>query len=294
MIRIEPATPASLPAILAMLPHTADHHAMHFAAMANDEIVGAAALQWQGLHSPPGFGFTLFVRPAWRCWGIGRAIIAAMATAASGETAGLWSAARHVDGSPAAAFLTRLGFAPAQRDLHFRMDGQRFLDHVDDIIARLRRLGRVPAAAATLRLRDAPFDQLAMLLANNFRQQPATIAARLALALHDPLAAGLDPDVSTVTLEAGTVVGALLVRMADDVGQIDCNVVAAHRRRSWVNALQLAETTRRGLAVASRIGFHSDSRMHDSINLATRSGGTLLFSEARYWRAMDDQAAVAA
>lgn len=285
MIRIEPGTAASLPAILAMLPQSASHRTCHWGGFADEQIVAAGSLHWQGQFDPAGFTARVFVRPAWRRRGIGRQLLAVIAAAAEGETDGLWSAEHHADDTDAAAFLAALGFAPAQRDLHFQMSGLGFVTHMDAIVDRLRRAGRIPDDVATPTLRDAPLAATAQLVADEFRQPPARVLRQLELARHDPVAARLNPDVSTVVIEQGQVVGVLLAAIDGDVGRIDCNVVAPHRRRSWVNVVQLQVTTRRGLAFATHIAFHCDAQLRDSVNLATRAGGQLMFSAARYWRA---------
>jgi len=285
MVTIAPACKATLPSILALLPGAVDHRASHWAALADGEVVGAASCLWLGVHNPPGFAGQLFVRPAWRRRGIGRALVDAMATAATGETDGLWSLDRHADDSDAAAFLAHVGFAPAQRDLHFRMSMSGFLAHMDAIVTRLRKAGRIPANATTPTLREAPLDHTAMLVADQFRQPPARVRQRLELALVDPATANLDPDVSTVVIENGRVVGTLLTAIVDDAAHIDCNIVAQDRRRSWVNALQLHTATSRALSRAAHIDFHCDEAVRDSVNLARRAGGILQFSAARYGRA---------
>lgn len=294
MFAIAPANRATLPACLALLPATADPRAEHWAACSDGEVVGAAALSWVGMHDPPGFGATLFVREAWRRRGVGRALIDAIAAAATGETIGLWSAERYRDDAPAAAFLARCGFGVGQRDVHFRMLIGSFFVHMEAIVTRLQRAGRVPEAMTTPTLRDAPLDRTAMLVAASFGQSPAMVAARLRLALADPAAARLNPDVSTVVLEGDTVVGALLVETLGDIAQIDCNVVTPRRRRSCVNALQLFEATRRAAPLVTWIGFHCDDKLTDTMNLAARGGGEVQYSEARYWRALPVQATSAA
>lgn len=293
MLMIAPADAATLPACLALLPATADPGAQHWAALIDGEIAGAGAMQWRGQNTPPGFGVTVFVRDGARRRGVGRALLAAMAAAADGETDGLWSADRYRDDAPAAAFLARCGFVAGQRDVHARMPMQGFLTHIEAIVARLEKARRIPAGVAMPTLRDAPLERIAMLVATGIGQQPAQILARLQLSLVDPAAANLDPDVSTMIVEDGTVVGVLLVAMTGDIASIDCNVVVPRRRRSYVNALQLCVASRRAAPRATWIDYYSDSRVADTMNVAARGGGDIRFSEARYWRGLDGQAASA-
>jgi GNAT superfamily N-acetyltransferase len=290
---IVPADATTLPACLALLPATADPGAQHWAALIDGEIVGAGAMQWRGQNTPPGFGVTVFVRTAARRRGVGRALLAAMAAAAEGETDGLWSADRYRDDAPAAAFLAQCGFVAGQRDVHSRMPMQGFLTHMEGVMARLEKARRVPVGMTTPTLRDAPLESTAMLVAAGFGQQPAQVLARLQRALVDPTAVHLNPDVSTVILEDGAVVGVLLVAIVGASAVIDCNVVAPHRRRSCVNALQLCVASRRAVPLAAWIDYHSDSAVTDTMNLAARGGGEVRFSEARYWRGLDGQAASA-
>ncbi|WP_353200318.1 GNAT family N-acetyltransferase [Sandarakinorhabdus sp.] len=294
MLMIAPADAATLPACLALLPATADPGAQHWAALIDGEIAGAGAMQWRGQNTPPGFGVTVFVRDGARRRGVGRALLAAMAAAADGETDGLWSADRYRDDAPAAAFLVRCGFVAGQRDVHSRIPLQGMQTQIEAIVARLEKTRRIPTGVATPTLRDAPLERTAMLIAAGFGQQPAQVLARLQRSLVDPFAVRLNPDVSTVIVEDGAVVGVLLAATTGDTASIDCNIVAPHRRRSYVNALQLYVASRRAAPLVTWIDYYSDSRVADTMNVAARGGGDIRFSEARYWRGLDGQAATAA
>ncbi len=294
MIRIEIADSITLPACLALLRVSADPRCRHWVARVAGEVVGAGALRWQtlaqapmpGPPSPHGFAASVLVREEWRRRGIGRLLLDAMAEAAIDESDGLWSSDRHSDNSPAAQFLVQCGFTGRQRDLHFQMSLPGCLHHLEPIVTRLRSSGRVPANAAVVRLREAPLMQTAMLVASNFGQRHQDVAARLQLALANPVASRIDADRSVVITEDDTVVGAVLLDIIGPTLQVDCILVAPHRRHSYVIALQLYSAAQRCVAIADRIAFHCDDRQFHTVNLAARGGADLVRSEARYWRPM--------
>jgi len=78
----------------------------------------------------------------------------------------------------------------------------------------------------------------------------------------------------------------VLASIAGPVAMVDCNIVAPSHRRSWANALQLHVATSRARPRAAWIEFRCDEAVRDSVNMAMRTGGTLLTSAARYWRAV--------
>lgn len=287
MLNIGPAPADGQAACLALLPEVRAMPAELIAANRDDELVGAAAVIWESWSDPAGFPIAVHVIPPARRNGIGRALVQAACALVDGETDGLWGINKIDEVGAAADFLRACGFAPLKRTLHFEMEGQAFYDHASRIVERLRRHGRIPADAHAIALRDARLDDVAWLVSREFPSGPIQLLTRMRQSLALPRDDGIDMERSTVIMEGEQMVGALLYRWNGGHPAIEVNVVAPHRRNTYVNALQLQVATGRGLeGGASSFRFDTEVATRDSMNLARRGDGRLIATEALFYRAV--------
>jgi hypothetical protein len=213
------------------------------------------------------------VVPPWRRRGIGRALVEAVATEASGETARLRSWGLVPEDSVAHAFLKAAGFAVARRFLGFETDGRQFADAIIPLRQRIERKGKIPVELQIVALRDAPLEQVIRLAATELSIVRGGLAARLAA--QD--VSGLSTDLSTVLMLRGAVGGAILVSRDGDTARVEVNVVAPEQRQGWANVVLLEETVRRGLnGGIKRFRFFSDEKTRDTVNLGKRAAATVI------------------
>ena len=282
-IEVVPASPAEQPACLALLPEMRGLSCEWLIARRNGAIAGAAGLSWSSWNRPAGFPLWLHVIPCERRQGVGRSLVAAAVELAAGETGGLWSLKAVEQDSEAAAFLAACGFAIAHRSFTFRMDMVRFDAHMQRIVERLRRHGRIPAELRVVSLREAPLRDVAWMVSAAFASGPAQLLAALRRGLGQAENNGVDPDRSVVVMADDTVAGALLYRFNGGHCLIEANAVAPAWRNGCVNALQLAAATRNALtAGASSFQYDCDEDVIDSINLARRNGGERIATKALF------------
>ena len=287
MIHIARTTEDEQAACLALLPEVWNVPVELIAARRDGVLIGAAGLLWESWADPAGFPIAVHVIPEARRQGVGRALVDTALALVDGESDGLWTLGNVAEESEAADFLRGCGFAPQKRITHFEMQGQSFHDHVERIVARLRRNGHIPADARTVALRDAPLDDVARLVAGEFSGGPARLLSRMRRGLAVGDGSGIDFDRSTVVMEGAQVAGALLYHWNDGDPVIEANVVAPAWRNSYVNALQLQVATKHGLdGGATSFRFDSDETVRDSMNLARRGGARPIKTEARFYRAM--------
>ena len=251
-----------------------DHAPELLVALAPDStMIGAAAVGWVATGDAAAFPIAVQVVPPWRRRGVGRALIDAAAASVRGEATGLqpWNAL--ADDSEAVGFFLACGFAVHHRVLHFVGDAAA----VEALLARhrawLTERGRIPRNARLVGLQDAPFRELAQLLAREFHNSPAQVLARL----HGEAAPPFDAARSVVLLLDGAVVGAQIWTIGDDgVPQVEVNVVNPTLRHGWANVLLTHEGVRAGVAMGTReFRFFCHERVIDTVNIARRSGAKL-------------------
>ncbi len=286
------AGPGEAALCLALLPEAARPRVELLAAWQGrgDErqLVGAAAIDWQSWTDRPGFPLLVHVVPAARRRGIGQALVAAAAVLAQGETDGLWAWAGHPEASEAAAFARACGAGPGQRLLRFRMAGAGFTAQLARLVAALGARGHVPPGMRVVPLREAPLDEVAVLVAREFRNPPMVTLARLQRGLASGGIGDVDYDKSVATLDdtpAGQVLaGALLYRWAGGHPVVEANVVAPAYRHGPVNVLQLHAAFVNGIAAgAEACDFHCDEQVTDTVRIARRGGAVQTGVETRYY-----------
>lgn len=234
--------------------------------MDEGSVAAVGAMAWIG----GGFPTQLHVVPRFRGQGLGRAMLAALAARAMGETPALRTAAPIEDGTPADGFLRRCGFTETQRLHVFACDPARLRAAMATLLARLR--PRIPPGITLVAPPQAPADAIAALLARSFAIGHEDIAARLAG--EGPHA--WDPGLSRVLLVAGTVAGTILARRAGPAMEVDFNIVAPEwRGGGWANLLLVEAVLRNGHAAGlSQLRFLAEPHTRDTVNLARRAGAT--------------------
>lgn len=275
---IDVAHTCSLPACFAMLPSLATPEALIFTARDEDgRLAGAGGLNWKSWNDPPGFPAWIYVLPDCRRRGIGRALAERLKKAVVDETmTALWSIEPLEAGSAAAQFASGCGLEAARTQLFFDVDAVVFLQMIEEIVARLKRRGRIPANAALTDIDAVPPAEIARLVSAGLRTSPPRIYEMLHRARNtDPAKAPIDRDRSFALVYDGALAGVLLSRRQRDGlnSSIVCNVVDPQWRAGWANALLLQATTRRGVADGcQRFKFDCGDDVRDTIGLARRSG----------------------
>lgn len=261
-----------LPVVLATRPRP-----LVFAAACDTppRVLGAAALA-------PGAAaarFAVRVAGPYRRAGVGRDLVEAIVREARGlgVTALLpWIPVG--EGSGEARFLERLGFAVANRLLHFEARGALLVPLLRALRDRLVAAGRVPAGARLVALREAPRDRVLALC----RRFLPVLPGPLAEALEGRGAAACSED-SVVLLVEDEVRGALLYRIEEDVLRVDGRVVHPSLRGTWANTLLMAACAEHALATgASRLRFSARNDMVDTMKLARRCRAVPISEELLY------------
>lgn len=242
--------------------------------------VGAAAIDWVNREPEARLAAHVHVMPAFRRQGIGRRIVDHVMPMVSTETDALRSFGALAEGSEGALFAQACGFEVMRRALHFCMEGAPLIANLDGLLQRLQARGRVPASLRVIPAREAPRDDLALLLADALGTHQPRVADLLAAATD-----AVDPDKSVAVMDGDVLAGALVYRWNDGEPVIEANAVAPAYRAGPVNLLQLLAATRNGLAGgATAFSYVCDERVTDSVNLARRGGGTLVKSEVELVR----------
>ncbi len=243
-----------------------------------DLLVGAAAVAWRPVAEPPGFPVSVHVLEPLRRRGIGSALVEAIARACAGDARRLQSAMSFEDNSPVIPFLRATGFSASRRMLEYQADVVTFYAAVKDLRDRLAR--KIPDSFRIVSLSQAPADEVALLVAQNFREASGAALAGVARGL-----GGQDPDKSVILLDGNTVRGALLYSWNDGDPIIDARIVSPEVRGSAANLLMLETATRNGLeAGAKRFRFGCTDDNRDTIKLAARAGATLLSTKSIFTR----------
>jgi len=287
---VAPATEEALPACFALLPMLADPDTIVLAARdSKGELAGAAGLMWRSWNDPPGFPLWIHVLPDRRRRGVGRTLLAEIVRQSAGGLDRLWAAQPIAEESEAAAFASACGFTAERRQLFFEADARTFLTQIARTVDLLRRRGRVPEAAELMRIDQVATEDLAHLVASEFRTAPPRLVEMLRRSIaSDPAKAPIDPLQSRVLVMDGQVAGALLSRRTGrDSAHIVCNVVAPAWRRGWANAALLDGFTQGTVeAGCTRIGFDCGEDVHDTIGLAARSEADHIRTEAWFGYAL--------
>lgn len=236
-------------------------------AATGEELVGVAAVAWV----PGGFRVLLHVQEGWRCKGVGRRLIAAVAASAAGETASLrpWSPLQEDD--VAVSFLQAVGFRTTQRLLVFETDAARFGAAMTALLGRLA--ARMPAGLGLVTLEAAPADSLIRLLSEHFHQLPHHAASLVMPGMPH----GYDRNLSLVLMRDGAAVGAMLCQSKPDHLLVDVNLVIPALRQGPANLMLLEAMARRARAAGvTTFRFSCEEHVRDTIGLARRSGARRL------------------
>jgi GNAT superfamily N-acetyltransferase len=276
------ATKSETPACLAILPETIGS-AMHYLIARRDgAFAGAAALHWKSWSKPAGFATWLWVAPEHRRLGVGRALIEAADAWCSTETDGLWTLKPLDPGGEAAGFATACGFVERRKEHRFQATIQNLLDAIGPIAARARTLRPQTAELRFTPLQEAPLEEAAWLIAHHLGNSPVNVlrGMRAAPGRDDPLG-----DISTAAMMGDTLAAVILLRLEDGVAAIDAWVVAEPWRKSFVAPILLAHEMRRALdAGVTKMHFHCDETVRDTMILASRSKAVTLETKVHYHR----------
>ena len=287
-INVIKAREHELPACLALLPDTSGTPAEYLIARKNGEFAGAAGIVWANWVEPTGFNMAVTVLGPARRQGVGRALVAAAAKLANGETDGLWSLRPASAGSEAAGFLEACGFKALRREYYFQTGVSQLLDKILPVAERQREAGRIPEGAEIVNLSETEvsLEEIAWLIAREFNNNPVFHVDNLRRRIEDK------EDESMVALFKGELAGVLLSRNDNNIAVVDVRVVAKRWRPGWPNLLLLEK----GLLVAKAQGrrgikFHSDETITDTVSLARRGEGEETDVKTRYYLAFDQAAA---
>ncbi len=276
------AREAEAPACLALLPDLKGGEAELLIGRCDGAFAGAAALSWWDWAKPAGFPLALQVLPAWRRKGVGRSLVTAAASLASGETAGLWAMRPMAEDGAAAAFLRACGFSARRRIHHFIADVDVLLEHVAPLANRLRAQGRAPADGRIMSLADAPLEETAWLLQAEIGGDLAQVLQRLRRRAEAE--AGSRRERSLVAMQGDRVAGLLLCTVRDGVGVVEAWVVAPGWRNGWAGPALLETILVRGRADAfEAFRFDCDETVSFTMKLARRCAADEVAVNATYY-----------
>lgn len=276
-IQITPAEEGELPACFALLPMLAAPEANVFAARGADgTLLGAGGLLWRNWGTPPGMPTWIHVLPDSRRRGLGRRLLAILASHARAEADFLWAALPIDEESEPAAFARACGASCRKRQLYFQSDADAFVGQLDTYVARLAATDRIPDGVIVRPLAEADVEQVKWLIAEVMESPPPQIGLMLARGMVDlPESAPVDRERSCVMTIGGELVGALLSRRipGENASHVVCNVIDPRWRRGWANPVLLHRFTRTSIDQGcTRIGFDCAEDVRDTIGLARRSG----------------------
>jgi GNAT superfamily N-acetyltransferase len=283
-LSVTKALEREVPACLAVLPEIGGVPAEFLIARMNGEFAGAAAVLWANWAEPAGFNFAVRVFEAARTRGVGRALVAAAAKLADGETDGLWSSQAIPPASAAARFLESCGFEPRRREHYFRAGVANMLDHIGPLARRYRGHGHIPddAEVVSLSNAEAQLEEIAWLIAREFNTSPIVNVQTLRRRL------GETGDHSLIARLGGEVAGVLLWHIQDGIAVADVRVVSKRWRSGWPNLLLMES----GLQLARDLGlqemkFFCDETLNDTMKLAKRGEGEETDVKVRHYLKFD-------
>ncbi len=256
------------------------HAPVLWVAVEEGAVVGAAGVSWHITAQPAGFPFYVHVMPGARRRGIGTALVKTIAAAAQEDAPFLNSWFDVAPDSEAAAFLGATGFACVRQVFEFEAQMKKFYDLIKVTYDRFDKRGKLTADFHIVSLAEAPADQVAALVADNFAMASASSLSHVAQGTSSH-----DPDKSVALLKGGHVLGALLYSWnGGDIG-IDAWVVAEDARGTSANLMLVEAASRRALeAGAWRFRFSCTDDVRDTINLARRGGAVQTATKARFSR----------
>ena len=284
-IHVAPASDSEARACLALMPEVKGAPVELLIARRRGAFAGAAALFWESWTTPAGFPTIIHVVPGERRQGVGRRLLKAAAELVAPETDGLWSRTPVADDSDAAGFMRGCGFTPVRREHHFEAAIEALLADVAPKADRLRARGQLPADLRFDPLPQAPLDEISRMIA-------ADLSGTAEASLVDLQArVGRDDDRSHVIMCGAKAVGAVLWRIEGGVAVIDIRVVDRRLRGGWANVLSLEAGLRRGLDEGlTRMRFHCDDTVRDTMRLAKRCAAVERESKVTWYYAVADAA----
>lgn len=283
-LTLAPPEPHQEPFAAAMLAELYGRPLTPYLARIANATVGAVAIDWINREPEARFSVHVHVIPAFRKQGIGRRIVDRVMAMTATETDALRSFGALEEGSDSALFARACGFEVARRSLHFRMEGAPLVANLAGLLQRLQARGGVPARLRVVAAREAPQDDLAMLLAEALGTHQPRLSDLLAMAANG-IPEAIDLERSVAVMDGDILAGALVYRWNEGEPVIEANAVAPAYRAGVVNLLQLLAATRNGLAGgASAFTYICDEMVTDSVNLARRGGGTLIKAEVELVR----------
>lgn len=279
MIVCQPARPQDWAAGLALLPEAAEPGSELLIAWRDGALAGAASLRWRTIGTPPGFGIAVAVLPAQRRQGIGRALVAAAAALARGETAGLWTAP--LDGeSPQLAFALACGFAPRGRTFLLRAPLAFAL-----VRLRLKTEAAIAAGGAAARVVIRPLlaDEVAAaarLVAAELGGGPQVTAARI----RGLMTAG-NPVPPQLALVDGQWAGIVLCHGAGTVFTVEAMVVPAAWRGEHLSQMMMRHVIEAAASAGLETGqFQSEEQVVTTFDMLDRADGITVPVRLRCYR----------
>jgi len=282
-IVVQPAAECEAPACLALLPEARGTAAEFLIARLDGALAGAAAVVWRSWSEPPGFPLSIQVVPALRRRGVGRALLAAAAELANGETDGLWSLGALDEAGPAADFLRACGFSARRRQFEFAGDIGATHRQLDPLLTRLRARNRVSPDARIMPLSEAPMGEAAWLVSAELGGGPV----RMLEALRQGTSNADGQDRSLAMMDGDQLAAVLIGRVDGGVLEVAGRVVAPAWRNGWVNVMLMHDMADRALADGLRgVRYHCDDSVADTISLARKVGAVQTRTAAHFYQAI--------
>jgi GNAT superfamily N-acetyltransferase len=281
-VTVTVASDAEARACLALLPEVRGGTVELLIARRRGELAGAAAVFWRSWRRPSGFPLTLRVVPDARRRGVGRRLLAAAAGLAEAETDGLWSYEAVAEESEAARFMAAYGFTAHHRELHFQGTVEALLHDIAPLAARLRGRGGAASRARIVPLSLAPLEEIGWLVSAELGGGPARALARLR---RRTVTDAESRDRSHVVMIDDSVAGAMLWGVAPDgVAAVEARVVAPGWRGGPINLVLLEAGLLRCQAEGvTRMRFHCDDTVRDTISLARRAAAQEIAARTSYY-----------
>jgi N-acetylglutamate synthase-like GNAT family acetyltransferase len=238
-------------------------------------VIGAAAVTSACRPWPiPGPGAMIHVIPPCRQCGVGSALCSALIAVAREHGMGAIYAARK---SPAEGEETlgwrRLGFTPCETIEEHQLPLDQFVPRLEPLVARFRRLGRIPTEARIVPLYEADREQVLRLhldhLGGDRESLDQKLSGRGRGAFHLRY--------SRVLLVGDQVVGCILTHLQPPrVAVVDANIVTPEFRGGWANLWLKLEATQGALALGiTHFHFTTFDHYADTRSFTAKLGGVL-------------------